>query len=281
MATAAELIQQSGIAFGTSGARGLVVDYTPEACAAFTMAFIQSQGDIKRLAMGIDNRPSSPEIAKACIAAASHMGVIVDYYGVLPTPAVAHTSISDGVPAIVVTGSHIPFDRNGLKFYRADGEISKSDEQAILNADIEVPAISVAELPEVSTKAVDNYIKRYTELFAADTLAGKRIGIYEHSSAGRELYYLIFEALGAEVIALGRSDSFVPIDTEAVSKEDNDMAQAWQKEHNLDAVYSTDGDGDRPLLSDEAGVYLRGDILCLLAAPVSYTHLTLPTNREV
>ncbi len=33
----------------------------------------------------------------------------------------------------MVTGSHIPFDRNGLKFYRPDGEISKLDEEAILN----------------------------------------------------------------------------------------------------------------------------------------------------
>lgn len=34
----------------------------------------------------------------------------------------------------------------------------------------------------------------------------------------------------------------------------------------MDAVFSTYGDGDRPLLSDEIGIYLRGDILCLLAA---------------
>lgn len=58
----------------------------------------------------------------------------------------------------------------------------------------------------------------------------------------------------------------MPIDTEAVSLHDIEMAQSWQKEYRLDAVFSTDGDGDRPLLSDETGTYLRGDILCLLAA---------------
>lgn len=266
MASAAALIQQGGVAFGTSGARGLVADFTPEVCAAFTLAFIQSQLPVRRLAIGIDNRPSSPAIAQACIAAAASQGVEVDYYGVLPTPAVAHTSMADGVPAIVVTGSHIPFDRNGLKFYRADGEISKADEQAILNASITVPEITLADLPPVSNRAVENYLKRYLDIFPADTLSGKRIGIYEHSSAGRDLYGQLFESLGANVISLGRSDSFVPIDTEAVSAEDTAMAQAWQQEHALDAVYSTDGDGDRPLLSDETGVYLRGDVLCLLAA---------------
>ena len=34
----------------------------------------------------------------------------------------------------MVTGSHIPFDRNGLKFYRPDGEITKADEAGIVAA---------------------------------------------------------------------------------------------------------------------------------------------------
>lgn len=266
MSTAAQVIAQSGIAFGTSGARGLVTDFTPQACIAFALAFMQSQGKVERIAIAIDNRPSSPDIAQACITAAEHYGAKVDYYGVVPTPALAVTSIADNIPAIMVTGSHIPFDRNGLKFYRADGEISKADEQSILNADIEIPSLDLVDLPEVSSRAATDYINRYTRLFPNDLLKGKRIGIYEHSSAGRDLYAKLYSDLGAEVVALGRSDEFVPIDTEAVALSDIEMAQAWQKEHNLDAVFSTDGDGDRPLLSDETGTYLRGDILCLLAA---------------
>ena len=107
-------------------------------------------------------------------------------------------------------------------------------------------------------------------MFSTPWLTGKRIGIYEHSSAGRDLYYRIFETLGAEVIALERSDEFVPIDTEAVSEEDTQKAINWSKEHNLDAVFSTDGDGDRPLVSDEHGNWLRGDILGLLSAEALY-----------
>ncbi len=50
----------------------------------------------------------------------------------------------------MVTGSHIPFDRNGLKFYRPEGEISKADELAILAADVEVPALTFNnELPAI------------------------------------------------------------------------------------------------------------------------------------
>ena len=36
----ATVIAESGVAFGTSGARGLVTQFTPDVCAAFVHAFI-------------------------------------------------------------------------------------------------------------------------------------------------------------------------------------------------------------------------------------------------
>jgi phosphomannomutase len=45
-----------------------------------------------------------------------------------------------GAAAVMITGSHIPVDRNGLKFYLRDGEISKADEAAILAALGSAPA---------------------------------------------------------------------------------------------------------------------------------------------
>ena len=265
MKTAKFIIANSGIKFGTSGARGLVSDFTTEVNAAFAIAFLKSNSNYNRVAIGIDNRPSSPKIANDCITAVKALGIDVDYYGVLPTPALAYQSMQDGIPSIMITGSHIPFDRNGIKFYRPDGEITKADEQVILNSTAELPhqlaLTDSIDLPEVSSLAVDNYIKRYTDIYPSDLLKNKCIGIYEHSSAGRDVYPHIFGALGAEVISLGRSDTFVPIDTEAVAQSDIEQAKAWTKELNLDAVFSTDGDGDRPLLSDETGEYLRGDII--------------------
>jgi phosphomannomutase len=269
MLNSKNVIQESGIQFGTSGARGLVEQFTANVCAAFTHAFItgiQSSFDFKQVAIAIDNRPSSPAMAQACIKAVSQLGLDVIYYGVVPTPALAYVSMQENIPCIMVTGSHIPFDRNGLKFYCPDGEISKEDEQAILNATGQFE--EVTNLPElvVSDKAAIQYIERYTSLFDNQLLIGKRVGIYEHSSAGRDLYTPLFEALGAEVISLERSNEFVPIDTEAVSEADKQKAQVWSKEHNLDFIFSTDGDGDRPLVADENGDWLRGDILGLLCA---------------
>ncbi len=265
----ATVIAQSGIAFGTSGARGLVTQFTPEVCAAFAVAFIAGMKrnfSFKTVAIAIDNRPSSYAMAQACASGLKQLNLNVIYYGVVPTPALAYVAQEDKMPAIMVTGSHIPFDRNGLKFYRPDGEISKSDEQVIITEQVEFTSLAESAELTVSNRAEEEYITRYTSLFTTPFLTGKRIGIYEHSSAGRDLYYRIFEKLGAEVISLERTDHFVPIDTEAVSEQDKQKAISWSKEFNLDAVFSTDGDGDRPLMSDENGNWLRGDILGLLTA---------------
>lgn len=266
-----DVIATSGIAFGTSGARGLVADFTPDVCAAFTIAFINSiKGDFSfnTVAIAIDNRPSSYEIAQACIKGLEQLSISVVFYGVLPTPALAFKAMHDTMPSIMVTGSHIPFDRNGLKFYRPDGEITKQDEQAILNEAVAYTPIDIASFVELtqSSAAKLAYIARYSELFDAQTLLGKKIGIYEHSSSGRDIYKQLFEGLGAEVISLERSDIFVPIDTEAVSDSDKQKAIGWSQQYGFDAIFSTDGDGDRPLIADEDGNWLRGDLLGLLCS---------------
>lgn len=269
MLISANVIKESGIQFGTSGARGLVSQFSADVCAAFTHAFIESMVKnftFKQVAIAIDNRPSSPQMAQACAKALQQLGLEVIYYGVVPTPALAYVAMQDNIPCIMVTGSHIPFDRNGLKFYRPDGEISKADEQAILNATAEFEAVTDLSELVVNDKAAIQYIERYTSLFDSQMLVGKRIGIYEHSSAGRDLYTPLFEALGAEIIALERSDEFVPIDTEAVAEVDIERAKQWSQQYGFDLIFSTDGDGDRPLVADEKGNWLRGDVLGLLCA---------------
>ena len=278
------VIGASGVQFGTSGARGLVVDFTPDVCAAFAHAFVAvlcNEFAPRQMALAIDNRPSSYAMAQACAAALMQAGVEPIYYGVIPTPALAYQAMQDKLPCIMVTGSHIPFDRNGLKFYRPDGEITKADELAILAAEVEFDSLPV--LPELiaSSRAAESYCARYASLFAADMLAGKRIGIYEHSSAGRELYAALFASLGAEVIRIERSDQFVPIDTEAVGEEDKAKARLWSAQYQLNAIFSTDGDGDRPLVADENGEWLRGDILGLLCASALHIEaLAIPVSSN-
>lgn len=263
------LMDSSGVRFGTSGARGLVVDMSAEICFAYTAAFLQvvAMPAGSRVALGMDLRPSSPEIAAACAAAIRHAGLEVDFCGVLPTPALAFHAQEQGIPAIMVTGSHIPFDRNGIKFYRASGEITKADEAGIAGASVTLPArIQLDPLPAANPQARQLYIDRYLNFFPHNGLAGMRLAFYEHSSVARDLLRDILEGLGAQVISLGRTDQFVPIDTEAVADADIQQARRWAAEHGFDAILSTDGDADRPLICDEQGNYLRGDVVGILCA---------------
>lgn len=268
--TIQQMMTDSGVAFGTSGARGLVSQMSAEVCGAYTLAFLHGLKLAKpgrKVALGMDLRPSSPAIVRACAAAILQAGCEPVFCGALPTPALAFYAMSSGLPAIMVTGSHIPFDRNGIKFYRAEGEISKADETAMTNATVDIQDWQDDNImPDINPEALAIYKQRYTRLFAADLLNGWRVGIYEHSSVARDCLREILSELGAEVLGLARTETFVPIDTEAVSAEDRQRGLEWAQQHQLDAIISTDGDGDRPLIADETGTWLRGDIVGLLCA---------------
>ncbi|ALO43930.1 phosphomannomutase [Pseudoalteromonas phenolica] len=281
-----KLIKNTSIKFGTSGARGLAEDFSQNVCVAFAMAFIEHgkrcgklSDDNLCVAIGIDNRPSSYEMAQGVATGLIALGLDYKFHGVLPTPALAYAAMQRGEACIMVTGSHIPFDRNGLKFYYPEGEISKFDEQDILSQYIELPdELSAPELIECES-ATNTYINRYLNYFSELNLTDKRIGVYTHSSAGRELYLRLLQQVGATVVELGRSYTFVPIDTEAVSKEDQQTAKIWANELNLDAIISTDGDGDRPLVADECGNWLRGDVLGLIVSQfLKIEALSVPIN---
>ena len=101
--------------FGTSGLRGLVSELTDDVCFSYTIAFLESlDGNAsRRLVIANDLRPSSPRIALACINAAISLDFEVVYGGSVPTPALAFYADANNIPAIMITGSHIPFDRNG------------------------------------------------------------------------------------------------------------------------------------------------------------------------
>jgi phosphomannomutase len=256
--------------FGTSGLRGLVTDMTDAACARWTAAFmaylVADGSQPETVLVGRDLRPSSPRIAAAVRGAIRAAGATAVDCGVLPTPALALEAAQAGVPAIMVTGSHIPFDRNGIKFYRAEGEITKADETGILEALDATPRTVMPGHERIDDRARTRYLERGSAFFGADALSGLRIGVYQHSAAGRDLMAEALSACGATAIPLGRSDDFIPIDTEAVRPEDERLAETWVAEHNLDALVTTDGDGDRPLIADETGCFLRGDLVGLLTA---------------
>lgn len=285
----------SDLKFGTSGLRGLVTELNDDICHRYTAAFLSFMGEVGALKrggtvlVGYDLRASSPHIADAVMAAALTVGYNVLNCGPVPTPALALGALTEKTVAIMVTGSHIPEDRNGLKFYRPDGEITKQDELGILHHLPEHFVVAQGvKTPEISPQIMDAYRKRALSILPKNALTSMRIGVYQHSSVARDLLIDILKDLGAEVVTLARAAHFIPVDTEALSDEDRKIALEATKKHELDAVVSTDGDADRPMIADAQGIYLRGDIIGMLTArfldadavatPVTSTSLVESSN---
>ncbi len=268
--------------FGTSGVRGLVTEMTDSQCRLYTKAFVRhlkTKSSPDTISLAGDLRSSTPKIKKAIAYAIREEGVKVNNCGDIPTGAVTMHGMANNRASIMVTGSHIPDDRNGIKFNMPRGEILKDDEAMITGLyeklkDTQEPpvfdkegnfksGISV-ELTPVDKEASNAYVDRYINFFPYECLKGLKIVFYQHSAVGREILLNIFNQLGAEVINVGLSDRFVAVDTEAF--EDPELLSGWVTEHKADALISTDGDSDRPLLVDENGKIVRGDVLGIIVA---------------
>ena len=271
------------LTFGTSGLRGLVKDITDlEAYinARGFLGYLLKTGDVRPgggVALGGDLRPSTEIIMAAVSRAISDADLRLENAGKIPTPALTYWAMQRGWPSIMVTGSHIPFDRNGIKFNKSVGEVLKADEASILT---EVEHVRRSEygkgrhetlfdesgmlkegrrpkLPPPNEEARRMYLRRYLDVFPRNSLNGRRLLVYEHSAVGRDILAEILKDLGADVVAVGRSETFVPIDTENVTTEQLDrldgMAKDALKRGRLDAVLTMDGDSDRPLVAGVAG----------------------------
>ncbi len=262
----------SSLKFGTSGLRGLAVDLQGDAARAYVAAFLAHLRSGDRLSSRLvflarDLRASSAAIAADCAAAIAGAGCEPVDCGLVPTPALALHAMAGKGAAIMITGSHIPADRNGLKFYTPTGEITKADEAGIASALASaMPCVVPLTVRDESAAAQQRYLDRYRGLLPPGSLGGWRIGVFEHSSVARDLLGELLRSAGASVVSLGRVDQFVAVDTEAFADRVLAPLPNWVVEHQLDAIVSADGDGDRPLLMDANGSFVRGDALGLMAA---------------
>lgn len=294
--------------FGTSGRRGEIRHLTQLEIYINSLAelrYLQTlrleQGGSKpgeEVFFGCDLRPSScsldpdtgrGEIAQAVARAIQDAGMKPVNLGALPTPALTAYALARGKASIMITGSHIPFDRNGYKLNTSRGELLKEHENPInqavsaLREEIYAQDASSAifdprgmlrqnvALAPAAADAAEEYIRRYTGFFSDCSLAGWRILAYQHSAVGRDLLVDLLRRFGAEVIPAGRSETFVPIDTENIGASQLATIQTLADEAGvLDAVVSTDGDSDRPLVLGVApGGHLRfigGDLLGMIVA---------------
>jgi len=311
--------------FGTSGRRGPVVDLTQleiyinaTAELEYLQALSPIDGGITKgdeFYYAYDLRPSSTqydsqqkgrgELAQAIERAIVDAGMVPVNLGAVCTPALTFFALQHKRGSIMVTGSHIPFDRNGYKTNSSKGELLKKDEkpindrvdvvrdrlykqsfdQSLFGADGLFKAGHQELKPAVDTGR-DFYLRRYADFFKGEHLSGKRIVVYQHSAVARDMLVDILRRFDAEVIPAGRSDTFVPIDTENIDDERlkviQDLANdaiapeggcasstALSKHGAIDAVVSCDGDSDRPLIlgvEDGKVRFFGGDLVGMVVA---------------
>jgi phosphomannomutase len=283
----------SPLKFGTSGRRGQLVHLTQLEIYLNVLGelrYLLSQrpedggiaaGDDFYIAR--DFRASSPTLCQAVDEAVRDAGMRPVQLGCIPTPALAAYALERARGSIMVTGSHIPFDWNGYKLNTSVGELLKSHEAPINDSVARVREGLYAEpfesskfdaqgalrrapvLPDPDGVARAEYLRRYLDFFAGQSLDGLRVLVYQHSAVGRDLIVELLRALGAEVVPAGRSDTFVPIDTEAIDAATLETIHGLLPDRNFDAVVSTDGDSDRPLLLS-ADRFFPGDLVGMVVA---------------
>ncbi|TPJ68393.1 phosphomannomutase [Mesorhizobium sp. B2-7-1] len=261
--------------FGSSGVRGLASELVGRPSGLYTEGFarrLRSTGFQQgKVFVGRDLRDSSQTIAEDCMAALAASGFQPLDCGPIPTPALAFYARLHGAPALMVTGSHIPADRNGIKFYGPKGEIDKADEAAITSYVTELsdkypwpPAH--ADRQAGHEQALAAFRDRVDGILPSGTLSGMKLGVYQHSTVAGELLVEVLRSFGADVVPVGKTEIFVPLDTEAVGRETMAKVEDWVREFKFDAMLSADADADRPLVVDGKGELFRGDLIGLATA---------------
>ncbi len=131
------------------GVAGEDVNLTREAVEHIAGGFIRwLRGKIGadrplRVALGRDSRLSGEEIAGWMAAAMAERGALVTDMGLATTPAMFMTTVTEGYAfdgAVMVTASHLPWNRNGLKFFTAAGGAESADIKDILSGADGAPA---------------------------------------------------------------------------------------------------------------------------------------------
>lgn len=88
-----------------------------------------------RVAVGRDSRLSGEALCGYICEAMANEGIEVTDFGMASTPAMFMATLTEGFEfdgTVMITASHLPFNRNGFKFFTRDGGLESSDIKEIL-----------------------------------------------------------------------------------------------------------------------------------------------------
>ena len=250
--------------------RGIVgEDLDAEVTEAVGRAFgsrvrLDSSSRSPTVAVGYDNRSTSPALAKGLIAGIRSAGVDVLDIGTVPTPVLYWSEVTLGADAgIQITGSHNPPEWNGIKMTHGGSSLYGDAIQDLLRS-IQASNFTSGSGGYERITVLDHYV---------DDIAGRfnlerpmRVAVDCGNGTGSILAVRLLEAIGVEVTPLFcESDPTFPNHHPDPTVDDNliDLIRSVESgNHDLGVAF--DGDADRIGAIDDQGRIIRGDILLLL-----------------
>jgi phosphoglucosamine mutase len=266
--------------FGTDGIRGVanVHPMTPELALALGRAvtFVAGRGrrHMPRILVGKDTRLSGYMLETAIASGVTSMGGRVLLCGPIPTPAVAHLTVSMRADAgIVISASHNPYDDNGIKIFGSDGFKLPDEAEAEIESLIREPSLlgerrtgpAIGRAVKLED-ARGRYVAFVKSSFPRDlTLDGVRVVVDAAHGAAYAVAPLVFSELGAKVHAIGVRPNGTNINRE-VGALHPDHARAEVVRRGAQIGIALDGDADRVIVIDEKGQIVDGDAVMAMCA---------------
>lgn len=248
-----------------------------------------------KIAVGHDSRLTAEMLKETIADTLVHIGVKVYDCGLASTPAMFMSTVfpeyaCDG--AIMITASHLPFNRNGFKFFDKEGGLNKADISAIIayaEKDGIIQNLEPASNPGTNPAEKRDLIERYSRHLrtkiineAANTktpdkpLEGLKIVVDAGNGAGGFYAKQILEPLGADVSAsqfLEPDGHFPNHQPNPENKEAMESIAKRVVESGADFGLIFDTDVDRSSAVDKNGKEIsRNAIVAMAAALIAKEH---------
>ena len=269
------------------GVPGEAVNLTPEVAGSIAVAFAawlsaRTGKDLRdlKISLGRDPRLSGEALARGITDALLAHGVEVWDYGLASTPAMFMSTLLEGMDgAVMITASHLPFNRNGMKFFSRSGGLEKSDIRTILEqaGDRSSSSGEKGHLHHKDfLKEYAAYLIEYIRRQAADPddpahpLRGTRILVDAGNGSGG-FFAGVLEALGADTGGSLFLDPDGHFPNHAPNPEDPQAMEALAaavREQGADMGIIFDTDVDRAALIGHDGSSINRNALIALVSAV-------------
>ena len=276
--------------FGTDGIRGRANKY-PITCDLAVKAgqaiglFVQNRG-FENIIIGKDTRISSDMLESALASGIASTGVHVKLAGIIPTPGIAYLcSAYNNIGAgIVISASHNPYQDNGIKFFKHNGEklLDKEEieiENYILDT-IYIPQKNIGTIRKIP-EGLMQYSNFLLKTFAFKNLDKKlKIVVDCSNGAASKIAPLVFTDKHFNVQFIHNSPDGKNINLNCGSQHVQNL-QGFVLKTKADIGLAFDGDADRLIVVDELGNKISGDCIIAICADFAKTRKKLKNNIVV